>query len=117
MDIYCRYCGEPWDNDELHDMEEHIGESMSYLEAVRRFKALGCRAFRPDTGRLRELAGLPSKPKHCTASSVLHHNMLRYIADSQDSSDYPDEWESPADIMFMLEVSEVFLDIEKEMFK
>ena len=22
MDIHCRYCGEPWDHDELHDMED-----------------------------------------------------------------------------------------------
>jgi len=23
MDIHCRYCGEPWDHDELHEIEGH----------------------------------------------------------------------------------------------
>ena len=23
MDIHCRYCGEAWDHDELHDMYKH----------------------------------------------------------------------------------------------
>tara|TARA_R100001198_G_scaffold46595_1_gene25949 strand:+ start:1017 stop:1313 length:297 start_codon:yes stop_codon:yes gene_type:complete len=90
MDIYCRYCGEPWDNDILHDMEERMGESMSYLEAVRRFKALGCNAFETDTGM------------HCTAAPVLQPNVLLYLSDSQDTSDYPDEWERPEDIMCMI---------------
>ncbi len=106
MDIHCRYCGEPWDNDELHDMESHMGEAVTYLQAAERFKALGCNAFRPTTGRLRELAGLPPKPRHCTAEPILPAEMLRHVADSQDMSDYPDEWHSPEDIEFMLEIAE-----------
>ena len=32
MDIHCRHCGEPWDHDELHDVE-----GASYKEAVQLF--------------------------------------------------------------------------------
>ena len=42
MDIHCRYCGEPWDHDELHDMESWTGHDMSYRQAAKRFKELGC---------------------------------------------------------------------------
>jgi len=106
MDIYCRYCGEPWDHDELHEMESHTGEAISYLKAAERFKALGCNAFSPDTGRLREIAGLSSKPKHCTVAPILPDEMLRYIAELQDISPYPEEWPSPDDSGCMLEIVE-----------
>ena len=106
MDIYCKHCGEPWDNDSLHDIEHCTGEDMPYLQAAARFRELGCKAFKPNMGRLRERAGLPSKPKHCTKAPILPDEMLRYVADSQNMSDYPDEWHSPEDIEFMLEVAE-----------
>ena len=109
MDIYCGYCGEPWDNDELHDMESHMGENMPYLQAAKRFKALGCNAFSPDTGMLREKAGLPSKPKHCTIQPILPTDMLRHVRDLQDMSDYPDEWADPVEIGYMLEAIEEIL--------
>ena len=106
MDIHCRYCGEPWEHDSLHNMGERIGMDLEYFPAAERFKALGCKAFRPDTGRLREIAGLPSKPKHCTRASILPADMLRHIADSQDMSAYPEEWADPVDIGYMLEIAE-----------
>lgn len=106
MDIHCRHCGEPWDHDELHDMEGWTGDAMTYKQASQRFKELGCNAFKPDTGTLRERAGLEPKPKHCTHSPVYPRQMLELIAVSQDMSDYPDEWESPEDIAFMLEVAD-----------
>ena len=106
MDIHCRHCGEPWDHDELHDMEAHTGEAMTYLQAAERFKALGCNAFSPNTGSLRERAGLPPKPKHCTHEPILSLDMLQNIAALQDMSDYPEEWGGPEDIQFVLEVAE-----------
>jgi hypothetical protein len=39
MDIVCKWCGEPWDADELH--VEHI----PHPSAVLLFKRLGCGAF------------------------------------------------------------------------
>lgn len=39
MDIYCPRCGEPLDMDELHDVE-----GMTYRQASRDFRALGCEA-------------------------------------------------------------------------
>ena len=39
-DIYCRHCGEPWDMDELHDMDSH-----DYKAATERFRNLGCNAW------------------------------------------------------------------------
>ena len=40
MDIHCRHCGEPWDHDELHDMEGH-----TYKQASVAFAKYGCGAF------------------------------------------------------------------------
>lgn len=106
MDIHCRHCGEPWDHGELNDMESHTGEAVTYLQAAERFKALGCNAFSPNTGSLRERAGLPPKPKHCTMAPILPADMLRHIADSQDMSTSPEEWADPVEIEIMLEVAE-----------
>jgi hypothetical protein len=39
LDVYCKVCGEPWDNDELHEVE-----GMTYLQASRKFRAEGCGA-------------------------------------------------------------------------
>ncbi|MPZ50845.1 MAG: hypothetical protein GEU75_16360 [Dehalococcoidia bacterium] len=40
MDIYCPVCGEPWDHNELHDVE-----GVRFEEARRRFASEGCRVF------------------------------------------------------------------------
>jgi len=40
MDIYCPKCGEPYDNDELHDNDE----GMSYEAASKLFRTKGCSA-------------------------------------------------------------------------
>ena len=112
MNIHCRHCGEPWDHDELHEMKGWTGHDMSYRQAAKRFKELGCNAFKPDTGRLRERAGLPAKPKHCTLAPIYDRDMMFNIAMVQDMSDYPEEWNSPEDIEFMLEMAtEMFKDI------
>jgi len=45
VDILCRYCGEPWDLAELHDMPAADWEARPFLQASRRFVILGCTAW------------------------------------------------------------------------
>lgn len=40
MDIKCRHCGEPWDLDELHDVDGH-----TFDQARKRFYRDGCLTF------------------------------------------------------------------------
>jgi len=40
MDVYCKVCGEPWDNDTLHDYVEENGGT--YQEIARTFRSKGC---------------------------------------------------------------------------
>ncbi len=54
MDLHCRFCGEPIDADELHDMPG-VTSGLSgwsqemyaglYSEAVRQWREFGCNAF------------------------------------------------------------------------
>lgn len=44
MDIYCIACGEPWDNDCLHDEAEVSGRT--YTDVARDFRVRGCSALR-----------------------------------------------------------------------
>lgn len=56
MDIYCRKCGEPWDNDELHEVaEEH---DRTYDEVRELFARNGCAVF--DTWCGSQQSGEPS---------------------------------------------------------
>ena len=43
MDIYCRKCSEPWDNDELHEVAEEHGRT--YDEVRELFARNGCAVF------------------------------------------------------------------------
>ena len=43
MDLHCTICGEPWDNDYLHDVADDDGRS--YQDVVDAFKAEGCAAL------------------------------------------------------------------------
>jgi hypothetical protein len=87
MDIHCRHCGEPWDHDELHEIEGH-----TYKQAAGAFKKYGCGAF--------------VVKETCRNEPIYPPEMLELIAVSQDMSPYPDEWESPEDIAFMLELAD-----------
>ena len=40
MDIYCPLCGEPWDMDELHEVED-----TDFDTARKRFRREGCAVF------------------------------------------------------------------------
>lgn len=57
MDIYCRNCGEPWENETLHEVAEEMGKT--YAQVAKAFSANGCRAF----------DGSDYETRHCTADS------------------------------------------------
>ena len=46
MDIYCRDCGEPWDNDCLHDVAKELGTT--YSKVATNFSRIGCKALISD---------------------------------------------------------------------
>ena len=91
MDIHCRHCGEPWDHDELHDIE-----GASYKDAVQLFLKHGCGAFGFD-------APLPT----CNRTPIYPSDMMELIRVAQDMSPYPDEWSSPDEISIMLGVADL----------
>ena len=98
MDIHCRHCGEPWDHDELHDMEGH-----TYRQAAVAFRSYGCGAF----VRFLNSVNSPSVVKEtCQYSPIYPPEMLELIGQSQDMSPYPDEWSSPDEIEIMLQAAE-----------
>jgi|TARA_B100001245_G_scaffold228922_1_gene206734 hypothetical protein len=81
MDIYCRFCGEPWDHDSLHEMGEWIDKEITYQEAGRQFSALGCGAF--------ESGYIP--PRKC------NHDVVDQAKASMSSamiivSEHPEDW-------------------------
>lgn len=43
MDILCPTCGEPWDNDELHDVADE--QDRTYAEVAANFRVRGCVVF------------------------------------------------------------------------
>jgi len=90
MDIHCRYCGEPWDHDELHDMEGH-----TYKQAAVAFRSYGCGAFNTLRGQ-----------SVCRHSPIFPPDVLELIAVSQDLSPYPDEWADFTEIEIMLQAAE-----------
>jgi hypothetical protein len=90
MDIHCRYCGEPWDHDELHDMYNH-----TYRQAAVAFKKYGCGAFK-----------ILGPQRICQHYAIYPPEVMNAIGAMQDMSPYPDEWSSPDEIAIMLEVAE-----------
>ena len=87
-DIHCKFCGEPWDHDELHDMPTpkslaKNGEPLPYDEAKALFSKLGCGAFQTNLGE--------REPTICKASMV-DAKMSAWATASQILSDEPDDW-------------------------
>ena len=81
FDIHCPHCGEPWDQDYLHNPAELNGpEGLQYSEAAEQFKKLGCGLFRAE--------GL----KVCDAAPVEPAERLAIIRAGQQLSQHPDEW-------------------------
>jgi hypothetical protein len=55
MDLYCRTCTEPWDNDSLHDEARARKEAglsgATYREVATDFAKRGCHALETEFGR------------------------------------------------------------------
>lgn len=43
MDVYCKRCGEPWDNDEFHEVAKEYNTTYDKVTAA--FRIYGCVAF------------------------------------------------------------------------
>jgi len=43
MDIYCRNCGEPWENETLHDVANELGTT--YDKIALAFSRTGCKSL------------------------------------------------------------------------
>ena len=80
FDIYCPHCGEPHDQDMLHEAAEYgAPEELSYMQAARLFKTHGCGLFK-------------AEPSPCKAPAVLEEDQLAQIQAGIEISEYPDEW-------------------------
>ena len=81
MDIHCRFCGEPWDHDELHNMRDFLalGPVISYTEAGTNFRKYGCGAF--------ERFGV----EKCS-NNVCDPIAAEAAAWSHNVFEYPEEW-------------------------
>ena len=88
MDINCRFCGEPWEHETLHDID-----GLSYSQAGKAFAKHGCNAMT-----------YPRIDSPCTASPVVSADTLEAIAALQELSPHPEEWTGAED---MLEMSEL----------
>lgn len=88
MDIQCRFCGEPWDHDCLHD-----ADGMTYDEAGKAFAKYGCNALM-----------WPPKFEPCSHDACVDDDELMAIDVLMEMSDYPEEWIGAADLVEMSEV-------------
>ncbi len=100
MDIYCKFCGEPWDHDSLHEFDD-------YPRRSELFRKLGCPALKyEDTeitddncieGKINGVMKLRKLDRAAAEKFVNQH----YIVDSRlaarsevamELSDYSDDW-------------------------
>ena len=72
-DIHCQHCGEPWDHDYLHEVDDH---GMDYKMAGRSFAINGC-GFRDNV--------------RCT-SQVVDANAALDSGIAMTLSPHPEEW-------------------------
>ena len=80
FDIRCPKCGEPWDNDCLHEAHEYgAPEMLSYRTAAKLFAQFGC-------GLFNEL------PRPCTSNPCESPDEMAQINALMILSDHPDEW-------------------------
>ena len=80
MDMHCRFCGEPWDHDCLHEMgdfDTDIG-SLTYKQAGNRFRKLGCGAFENGDNKCRQRMVAPDGAVLSEANMIM--------------SDHPEDW-------------------------
>lgn len=80
MDIQCSICGEPWDNDCLHESHDFgAPKGLSYTKASSLFQQYGCGLFR-------------ETPTKCTNKPCVDLDQLTEIQVKQILSDYSDDW-------------------------
>ncbi len=77
IDVHCPHCGEPWDNDCFHDMQEWNLE-LTYMQAAQEFQTLGCNLFY-------------GKDTPCDAE-VVDERAARGTRFGMELSPYPEEW-------------------------
>ena len=77
-DIYCKFCGEPWDIFELHDMTGENYAILSFADAAGQFAAFGCGAF--------------DNVLRCCSSAMVDSTAAEHSAILQDLTPFPDEW-------------------------
>lgn len=82
-DIYCSYCGEPWDIGEMHDVPDSAVGTMSYGDAAASFIKYGCGIW------IDRSEGQPIE--RCTAPIVSEYSAQR-AARLHRSSPHPEEW-------------------------
>ena len=76
FDIYCPHCGEPHDQDMLHDPADYgAPEGLSYMQAAALFKTHGCGLFK-------------AEPSPCKAPAVLEEDQLAQIQAGIEISEY-----------------------------
>lgn len=74
MDIYCRFCGEPWDHDCLHEFGD-------YPKRIKLWKQFGCPALQSEDTPTERCSYPTSDQIFAARSQAL-----------QDLSDYSDDW-------------------------
>ena len=100
MDIHCRYCGEPWDHDTLHEFDD-------YPRRSELFRKLGCPALKYKDSEMTDdnciegkINGVMTLRKLNRVEAEKYVNQ-HYIVDSRSAgrsevamllSDYSDDW-------------------------
>ena len=80
FDIKCPKCGEPWENDCLHEAHEYGAPAdITYQTAAKLFSQFGCGLFN-DT------------PKPCTSIPCESPSEMAQINALMMLSEHPDEW-------------------------
>lgn len=98
MDIYCPNCGEPCDQDELHEMKEW-GIEMTFEEARKTFFREGCSYLfsngekNCDNTRLERQTELKELTKrHSTLKKAWKDGLKNGVFVKDEYDLYPDEW-------------------------
>ncbi len=79
FDVYCPHCGEPHDQDVLHEPEAYDAPKGSYKASAALFRANGCGMFQAD-------------PAICTRPVVETPERMELIKAGMKFSEHPDEW-------------------------
>mgnify|MGYP005987801249 CR=1 FL=1 len=74
MDIHCRFCGEPWDHDCLHEFGD-------YEKRGKLFAQFGCTALQDE-----------ATPTDKCSNGVVDERAAAYAIAAQLFSDYPEDW-------------------------